>query len=744
MTKRIFITGIVQGVGFRPCCKKVADSMQLSGTVKNLGANAEIVIRCEDRVTESFLRRLVSLLPETARIDSVTVIDTKEFTGNGFSIIESSPSENILPEIIPDTATCAKCISELKDKKDRRFRHPFISCTACGPRYSIITRLPYDRENTLMDSFGLCPKCAEEYTDPKGRRLHAQTVACNSCGPVLSFLPKSDGEPIRDAIKSIKKGGVVAVKDIGGFHFVCLPNSKEAVQKLRFLKLRQQKPFAVMFPDLASAKEYANITKKEEGLLISPSAPIVLCEKTKEFLGDVCGISRYVGVMLPSNPVQHLLTEELGPLIMTSGNISGEPIITDNLTMTHILKNSEYLDGVLLHNREIITPLDDSIYYVINERAHLLRRGRGVAPESIPLSGSDPAIFASGGDLKACFGFYKNGRAVLSQHFGDLEDQGCCEKYEEAIHHIKELFAIEPELLVCDLHPAYFSKNISKGVFKNIPALEVQHHHAHIASVMAEHSLEEVLGISLDGTGYGTDGTVWGGEALLCKCANFERIAHLKSVSMCGGDEISKNAAQALACYLYAAGIDIPENFISAEEADIIKAALDMNINTLSSSSCGRLFDAVCCLLSFGSYNDYEGKCAIALENAANTALKEGILAHPLKLYYNDGELDTVSLVSDILKAKNDGADPFSLALGFHYALAEGFIEVAKTLGIKSIALSGGCFNNRILTAYLYDRLTAEGFAVYLNEKVPCGDGGVALGQLYIAERKNHVCCITG
>ncbi|MEE0927563.1 MAG: carbamoyltransferase HypF [Acutalibacteraceae bacterium] len=736
MTKRIFLTGIVQGVGFRPCCKKVADQMQLSGTAKNLGANAEIVIRADDRVTEDFLRRLVSLLPDEARLDQISISECGEFEGDGFTILESQPDPNHLPEIIPDVATCNACVSELKNPSDRRYRHPFISCSACGPRYSIIKALPYDRHNTLMEKFPMCPTCKREYIDPADRRLHAQTVACKDCGPELFWYPESrDFDPILSAVATIKNGGVIATRDIGGYHFVCDPNSPSAVKKLRELKLREKKPFAVMFESVEAIREYAEVEDEEERLLCSSARPIVLLEKKKDFCPEVCSDSPYIGAMLPSNPVQIMLSEAVGSLIMTSGNISGEPIITENKITLDICEKSPYLDGVLYHNRDIITSLDDSIFYVIDDTPHIMRRGRGIAPLSISANCGDKTVFAAGSDLKSCFGFYKNGKAVLSQHFGDLEDSGCAEVFEQSAAHISKIFGFTPDTIACDMHPAYFSSKMAKKLYET-ETVTIQHHHAHIASVMAEHGLSKVLGFALDGTGYGPDGTIWGGEALLCQGTEFTRLAHLETIPVSGGDEVSKNAAQALACFLIAAGLKPPADIFPPDKAAVLAAAIKMGISKSYTSSCGRLFDAVCALLGFGSYNEYEGQCAMALENAANTAIKRHTVAYPLELRYNNGVLETSRFVADIMQAKERGVGVYSLALGFHYALGEGLFKIAKQSGMENIALSGGTFNNRILTLYLIRRFEGSGFKVYLNQKVPCGDGGIALGQLYIAGRK--------
>ena len=736
MTKRIFITGIVQGVGFRPCSKKVADEMQLSGTVKNLGGNAEIVIKCDNRVTEDFLCRLVSLLPKEAKFYSVDITDCAEFEGEGFTISNSDSDDRFLPEIIPDIATCDKCISELENKSDRRHQHPFISCAACGPRYSIINKLPYDRENTLMYKFSLCERCEEEYTAPLDRRLHAQTIACKDCGPKLMWRGESPNDyPLDNAVSVIKKGGVVAVKDIGGYHFVCLAENRTAIENLRNLKLREQKPFAIMFKDLEQIKKYIEINDAEAELLVSSARPIVLIEKENGIYDEASNGSRFIGAMLPSNPVQYMLTKELGAIIMTSGNISGEPIITDNEQMLDIYDKSPYLDGVLYHDRDIVTSLDDSIYYILDGKSHIVRRGRGVAPASIPVNLGEKTVFAAGSDLKACFGFYKNGKAVLSQHFGDLEDDGCAEVYKLSAKHISSLFGFRPDVTVCDMHPAYFSSSLSDELY-GMTSVKVQHHHAHIASVMAEHNLNSVLGFALDGTGYGENGEVWGGEALCCEGKNYTRVAHLKSVKMCGGDELSKNAAESLACFLIAGGMDIPEYVMPKDDAEIVAAALKNNINCVSSSSCGRLFDAVCCLLGLGNYNYYEGQCAVAVENAASIAIKNCSVVYPLNLEYNKDELDTVKLIKDILTAKENGADIYSLALGFHHALADGLVSIAKAQNIPKIALSGGTFNNRILTRLLTEKLKEEGFEIYINEKVPSGDGGIALGQLFVAGKE--------
>ena len=736
MTEKIIVRGIVQGIGFRPFCKNLADQMNLNGTVKNLGGDAEIIINCDEKVSDEFLRRLVSFLPKGGRIDSIEKEPWEAFNDHGFKIIPSGEELKAFPEILPDIATCDSCVDELYSEKNRRFAHPFISCTLCGPRYSIMKSLPYDRENTLMDEFPLCDECKEEYFKTDDRRFFAQTIACNFCGPKLYFKPESENSPLYDAINLIKNGGVIGVKDIGGFHFVCLPSNDNALTKLRNLKNRDKKPFAVMFPDLESLKDYAFYSENEKGALKSDARPIVLLNKKRDFSPLLSADSRFIGAMLPSNPIQHMLTKELGPLVMTSGNISGEPIITDNEAMLSLYDENDNLDGVLYHDRKIITPLDDSIFYELGGEMRIMRRGRGVTPSSLPLKRScSDTVFAAGGDLKSSFGFFNKNKAVLSQHLGDLEDYASLSAYEKATKHMLALFRVNPSVFVCDLHPGYKSSEVTKVLSQNATA--VQHHHAHIASVMAEHSLDEVLGFALDGTGYGTDGTIWGGEALYCKNADFKRVAHLKSVVLCGGDESSKNTSQTLACYLLAAGLEVPQNILSLSDVNILKAAIKNNIGCAVSSSAGRLFDAVSALLSVCFYNDYEGEGAILLENLAASAISDGISPEKLTLPLKDDTLDSLSLIEEIYNKLKLGVSKKALALGFHYALADGFVKVAEKENFKNIALSGGVFANRIFSESLIKALENKGFKVYLNKNVPCGDGGIALGQLYIGTERN-------
>lgn len=728
-TKKLTVYGLVQGVGFRPYVQRVADRFGLFGNVKNIGGIVEIFINADDKILDSFVQYLISHNPIGSEIYNIDIKDEEYTDFTEFKIIESE-SCGVIPVIPADIGVCDKCMEEFYDKSNRRSRHPFISCISCGPRYSIIKGLPYDRMNTTMDIFPMCDECKDEYTKQADRRCYAQTIACNECGPVLEYT--RDGSPLKNAIDDINSGLVVAIRDIGGFHFACKASDKNAVERLRCLKLRDEKPFAVMFNNINSIKEYAKVSPMEENALKSDARPITFVRKSnnKLFPDNVCKYSNDIGAFLPCNPVQFVLTEKCGPLIMTSGNISGEPIITDNKKMLELFEKSDFLDGVLYHNREILTPLDDSIVRVIDNKIQLIRRARGYVPLPIWLKDkTENQIFAAGGDLKSAFCLMAQNRAYMSQYFGDMENVECSKIYEKNVKKMQSLFNISPQLFACDMHPEYHSTKYTNSL--NQSPLKVQHHHAHIASVIAEHGLKsKVLGFSFDGTGYGEDGTVWGGEVFVYSKSKFSRVQHLKPIKMLGGDEISKNSKTAALCYLSDAGLNSKD-----ENYSLVKAALNANVNTIKSSSMGRLFDAVSSILSISHYNDYEGKSAVMLEMAASSAKR----AYSLTLPDKNGVWDTSCLIKQIASAnapKND------IALGFHHAIANAVLEVAEKNKIKDIALSGGVFMNRILTELCIDKLRKKGYNVYINEQVPTNDGGIALGQAYIlSERvKNNVC----
>ena len=686
MTKKITFCGIVQGIGFRPAALRIANDLGIKGQVKNCGGNVELIITGDNKTADEFIRRLACMF-EIKNYKSEAIED---IGFNDFKIVKSE-NDSKTPFLTPDLATCKECEAELFDSSNRRHMHPFISCVNCGPRYTIMNTLPYDRENITMSQFDLCDECEKEYTNAQSRRCHAQTIACNDCGPRLSMS-------IETASNLLDNNQIIAIKDIGGYHLACKADNPDTVKRLRNIKGREKKPFAVMFKSLEQIKKYCTVNDIEEKLLTSPARPIVLLNKLIDFDKEVCGESDFIGAFLPCNPIQLVLLDKVSPLVMTSANISGEPIITDDE------KIKKFGVPTISHNREILTPLDDSVLQVVANRIQFIRRARGYVPLTIDIGiHAQNDTLAMGGDLKSAFAFHREHYAFLSQYFGDLQDKEVFDTYKKNIERFKTLHGFNVKKKVCDKHPDYYSSTLFDCDIK------VQHHKAHIASVIAEHKLKgNVLGFAFDGTGYGDDGAVWGGEVILFYGSDFERKEHLDYVKMLASDEISKKADLALACYLGG--------------NDLIDSAIKNNINVVSSSSMGRLFDAVASLLDICHYNDYEGQCAIALERCAKKAKKH---------YKLTPTLNPVEILNEINDAK--GIVPKEeLALGFHMMLCDLMLSIAKKYNIHQIALSGGVFNNRILTEGCIRLLEENGFTVYINEKVPNGDGGIALGQLYI------------
>lgn len=743
MTAHITVLGIVQGVGYRPFVVRLAQELHITGTVKNCGGIVEITATGEGQAIDRFVRRLKSFPPEGASVTQVLTEALPEHCFGGFAIIQSSPSAEVTPLIPPDLPMCETCKRELYDTQNRRFRYPFISCVACGPRYSIIESLPYDRETTAMRQFEMCDTCGQEYRQTGDRRCHAQTIACRDCGPQLILqLPDSvlhEDEALSKAIELLRGGDVLAVKGIGGYQFACLPEHEQAVERLRLLKHREKKPFAVMFPDIEAVRRHCEVSEQEEALLRSPARPIVLLKpKRHDFCTGVSGESRFIGAFLPYTPLHQLLTDACGALVMTSGNLTNEPIITRDEEMLAL--RSPYLAGVLYNLRQIVTPLDDSVARVVLGRPQLVRRSRGYVP--LPILLTQPAqrpVLAMGGDLKAGFCLYRNNRAYLSQYFGDMDSYLVAQAYEEGLARMQGLFGIRPRLIACDLHPGYRSVQLAKILAENnnTDIISIQHHHAHAASVMAEQNLASCIGVVFDGTGYGTDGAVWGGEFLLCKGTAYERHAHLSYITLCGGDAAAQNALQAAQCYLYASG----EQYDS-EAFLTIKSAIEHNIHTNQYSSMGRLFDAVSAILGIKTENSFEGEAAIALENCAAACEENGRLPYPL--YFDMIEendeiiLNQVSLFKSIHQAYCNGADKSELALGFHQGVAEMVLRVCLTLrgqsGENNVALSGGVFANLLLLNDCAVRLQNAGFEVYLNSEVPANDGGICLGQAWLCK----------
>lgn len=794
---KIAVSGLVQGIGFRPFVAELAEELELAGQVKNLGGMVEILVTGEKEAVNIFVQRLGCIEENLhgCRVDELNIEEVGKMSDYGeidigesmlseghFRIVDSGNGREVRRFLPVDLPTCDRCIAEMHDPNNRRYRYPFISCTSCGPRFSIQRKVPYDRETITMDDFPMCEACEKEYIEKGNIRRHAQTIACMECGPRLKYISvetdvniqdevnkapqdflqiEDEQQAISEAVQALLQGKIGAMKDIGGYHFAFLPTNSQAAQRLREFKNRDKKPFAVMFLNLDEVRDYCEVSEKEAALLTSTARPIVLLKKKKDFVPEICGDSDRIGALLPCNPLQILLLEETGPLVMTSGNRGGEPIIISEEEMLTHLGNG--IDFLLTHDREILTPLDDSIYQVTKTgEVQMIRRARGLAPEPIRLRRKlQKDTFAAGGDLKAVFALGRDELIYLSQYFGDLEDVRCAESREAGIQHMKELLEMEPKATIGDLHPAYFSsQNMEK---------KVQHHHAHVASVIAEHGLEgKVLGVACDGTGFGTDGTIWGSEFLLCENEKMRRVGHFSSVKLVGGDASAKKADMTLYAYMLEArekGYDVEAFFSGCESAyidengqvnEVAKQKLKLqemawkeNINTVYSSSMGRLFDAVASLLDICHYNSYEGECAIKLEQAAH----EGKAAfEQLSLDVECGlkgklrvmctkvndiyQADSLRLLQDLYHMKSHYSKEF-LAYLFHHAIAHAIVEIADKIceiqGINNIALSGGTFINRILLSEVVNGLKRKGKNVYINEKVPCGDGGIALGQIYLA-----------
>lgn len=755
MNCKIEAVGIVQGVGFRPFVARLAREMKIEGTVCNAGSSVFIEARGVEQSIRLFARRLQREAPPGAMVQEVRMTWLAEASDRekGFRILPSRPSDGRqFPLVLPDLPVCPDCLAEMRNPTNRRYRHPFISCTSCGPRYSILKHLPYDRDTTSMNRFPMCPQCKQEYVQ-EGRRRHAQTIACHRCGPELIWslpgeAPVYGDEAYNCAKETLQNEKVLAVKGIGGYQLVCTPFSEQAVSLLRQIKGRERKPFAVMFADLSQIKQFCRVRPEEEELLQSPARPIVLLSSRvpSPLVREVAWGSRETGAFLPYSPLHQMLADDCGPLIVTSANLTDDPICFQEQEIQAFQEQSGV--GVLWHRREILTPLDDSVVRASSDGVVMIRRSRGHVP--LPVEFQQPEkrkILALGGDLKACFALAGGGRAYLSQYFGDLENTKTQENYRNTMERMIRLFGIHPEVLVRDRHPGYISHQMTEKWKENLPVVEVQHHHAHIASVMAEHSLESCIGVAYDGTGYGLDGTIWGGEFLLCQGASFERAAHLRPVPVCGGDQAARNARQLLQSYLASVGVTVREweNFCGQEDPSykMILTAVRMGIQTVPSSSMGRLFDAVSAVLGVCEENTFEGECAQALETKASAAAWNGGWDPARDILFEECggvfTADGADYVRRLMKWREKGEDPGTLARQFHEALIRLTVriceEIRRTSGENKVVLGGGVFVNRLLAEGCIKLLKQRGFEVYRNHQVPCNDGGICLGQAWIASR---------
>ena len=749
--KLLRVYGIVQGVGFRPYVYRIATSLGLRGFVRNDTLGVEIEIEGDEEKIETFKRRLYSECPPAASIDRLVEEETDVRGDASFIILESSSGRERETLISPDLATCPDCLRELFDPGDRRFRYPFINCTNCGPRYTIIEDVPYDRPNTTMRKFEMCPECRAEYENPADRRFHAQPNACPVCGPEVWLVEGNGvkiqvGDPIKAAARFIQEGKIIALKGLGGFHVACDATNDNVVKRLRALKKRGDKPFALMAPDLETVERLCFLSDKERELLTSPKCPILLLEAREEawkvISRDVAPRNRYIGFMLPYTPLHHLLLRETKrPLVMTSGNLRDESIIKDNDVALE--KLSGIADYFLLHNRDIATRIDDSVARVIDGKEILIRRARGYvpAPISLPFT-SDKEILALGPMMKSTLCFLRGQRAFLSQYLGDNDIYDNYLYLLEIMERLKKLFGFKPELVVHDLHPDYPTTRLAGEM--ELPALAVQHHEAHLASVLAEKGLvdDEVLGVAFDGTGYGRDGRIWGGEFFAGKTGNFERIAHIAYFPLPGGEKaIEEPWRIALALLKEVLGEEALETPWAAKlrtnhnlEA-VLRLAETERLSPLTSSA-GRLFDGVSSLLSIRHRITYEAQAAIELEMAADPEVKDSY--EPL---FTESEghliLDVKALVAEVYDDILRGTPVPVIAARFHNWFVSEVLRVAEFVRddrrIEKVVLSGGAFQNRFLLERTINALKENRFKVYFNEKVPINDGGVSLGQAYTA-----------
>ncbi|MCR4756344.1 MAG: carbamoyltransferase HypF [Butyrivibrio sp.] len=748
MVVSIKVKGAVQGVGYRPFIANKATEYGIAGYVKNIGAAVEIIASGNEDKVRSFLDSLYSDYPSGAIIldvESNTIPDLS-INYNDFRIIdsESISLSDELPVFLPDIGICDDCLKELLDSNDRRFKYPLISCASCGPRLSIIEKFPYDRATTKMKKFVMCPRCHEEYLG--GRRKHAQTISCHDCGPQMVFdhyigddiLSVSGNEAVERAIAVLLNDGIIGLKGISGYQFVCKIDAVSA-KRLRSIKGRENKPFAVMFADINSVKEYCLVNEKEEELLRSFARPIVLLNKIKDMPYEVCKDSRYIGAFLPSSGIHKLLCDACGPIICTSGNLSDDNIIIDDEVFKEAFLKK--IDGMLFHDREIVMPQDDSVCFVLDignseYSVQYVRRARGYAPLPLLIKSGKNGInsfLAIGGDLKSTFSLAKKDKIIPSQYIGDLESTNTYRSYKNIMEQYLKLFEFTPDHIICDLHPMYYSTRYAKELSdeKSLDISYVQHHFAHSLSVMAEHLLLSCIGISFDGTGYGTDGKVWGGEILHCSGGGFSRKCHLKYVMLSGGNSAPKNAELVKKCYEKALNYDIDDK--------LVEAALSNKVNVFETSSMGRLFDAVSALLDIKNYNSYEGECAILLENMAEASNKEIYPSFEFKLSkdedgtYIADQLDLFDQVKRAYETKSNTVP--DIAYGFHMAIASFVKEICciirRETSEDKVCLSGGVFNNRILLRECIKILRDNDFKVYWNNQVPCGDSGIATGQAY-------------
>jgi len=771
--RRVTVRGVVQGVGFRPFLYTLATGLGLAGHVTNTGEGVVAEVEGTPTAIGLFCDRIAAEAPSLAVVESVEHRQFAMVGAHGFAILASNPDGPSRTLVSPDVATCADCLAELADPADRRHRHPFITCTHCGPRFTIVTGLPYDRAHTTMAHFPMCPDCSREYADPTDRRFHAQPVACPACGPRLRLLvaptdpgrpPRLDSaaDPIVEARRLLTAGAILAVKGLGGYHLACDATNAEAVGLLRSRKARGDKPFALMARDIADIEHLVQVNPHERALLTGGVRPIVLLRRrgdpapATEALQPsdaVAPRSPDLGVMLPYTPLHHLLLglpgDPPGPqlLVMTSGNLSGEPIVTADADALERL--AHLADAWLTHDRPIHVPCDDSVVRVCDGEQLTVRRSRGYVPLPVVLPLPVRAVLAVGGDLKNTFCLAEGPKAWLSAHIGDMDDLATQQAFDSAERQLEAITGVKPEILAADRHPRYRSGQWAQRHADGRPLLRVQHHHAHVAAVMAEHGLDgahRVIGVAFDGTGYGDDGAVWGGEFLLADYDGYHRFAHLAEVPLPGGDEAVRRPYRMALSHLRAAGIDWVEDLACTvacppEERRLLARQLERDLNCVPTSSMGRLFDAVSSLAGVCHLAGYEAQAAIELEAAALTGAERAGAGYEFVLDSSGPALaaDPAPVLAAAVADVRAGVPPGVIAARFHAAVAGLVLQVCslarEQYGLDTVALTGGVFANSVLSSACAGALRADGFTVLRHHRIPPNDGGLALGQLMVTAR---------
>lgn len=750
-TKRIVINGVVQGVGFRPFVYKIARQLGVYGFVLNSSKGVIIEITSSDEKIEKFIKELKEKKPPHSEISKIDVMDLKFKKFKEFKILKSSNDSNIVTSIPSDLAVCDDCIKDIFDENNRRFLYPFTNCTNCGPRFSIIEKIPYDRKYTTMKKFRMCADCKAEYEEPSDRRFHAQPNACSLCGPrvwVVSSQLKIIKKGWLDYIvKRIKGGNIVLIKGLGGFHISCDAFNQKAVSELRVIKKRDFKPFAVMVDDIKYLSDYLYINEEEKKLLHSPKAPIVMLRKKENKLFEfVAPLIDSVGVMMAYTPLHRIIFKDLrdagfkSPLVMTSGNFKDEPIIKEN---DEAMEKFSGFD-ILLHNRDIKNRIDDSVVF-LDEKSNirLIRRARGYVPDSIKINSDiDLNIFASGADIKNVFGFYRKGEVILSQYIGDLEIKENRDFFVNSYKNIKKLFGLNFDFAVIDMHPSYYSSELTKK-FKIKNIIQVQHHISHIYSVMAENNLKDnVIGVSFDGTGYGLDGNIWGGEFFLMKNKEIKRVAHFDYIPLCGGDIVTKEIWRSFASLFYRRRdfvYDFLKSKVDKKTIDIVFKMMDKKINSPLSSAVGRIFDAVSVIVTGDVMSEFEASGPMKMENMAYKTKD----SYKFDILNDSGTyiIKSDSIIDDIITDYKNGKKNF-ISAKFHNSLLNIIkylcVILSEEYSIYNICFSGGVFQNRFLVNSI-NNVFDKRYRIFLNSKVPSNDGGIALGQIYYAIRTDKI-----